>query len=124
MGDQVGDRPEVRIDRELMAAGVVEAGLVLEVTRRSGAVARGDPSDVGEIDSGVEAAIGIGVVFGSGSPSSPPWAGSRLTAVCGDWALGGVLRVWGRVVGRSAGSSPALLAVDSADRCRGGWVGR
>ena len=44
-----------------VTARVIAGGLVLEVARRSGAVAGGDPGDVGEIDAWVGAGIVISV---------------------------------------------------------------
>ena len=48
--DQVGDRAEVGVDRELVAAGVVAGGLIFEVARSAGSVAGGYPRNVGEAD--------------------------------------------------------------------------
>ena len=58
---QVGDRAEVRVDRQLVAARVVAGCLVLEIRGRSRAVARRDPRDVGQIHSRVRARRAIGV---------------------------------------------------------------
>ena len=50
VGDQVGDRAEVGVDRQLVAVQVVAGGLIFEVARRAGSVAGGYPRDVGEAD--------------------------------------------------------------------------
>ena len=47
MANQVGDGAEVGVDGELMPRGVVAGGLILEVAECAGAVAAGDPRDVG-----------------------------------------------------------------------------
>jgi len=117
VGGQVGDRSEVRVDRELVAGEVVAGGLVLKVARRSGPVAGGNPGDVGEIDGGV----GAGIVIGCDRLTVRPVVDGRSAGdVCAEPAIGGALGAWERVAGRSAGSSPALPAADSVDGCRGG----
>ena len=76
VGRQVVDRSEVRVDRELVAAWVVAGCLVLEVARRSGPVAGGDPGDVGKIDGIVGAGIVISAVCGR--PDRPTRRGRAL----------------------------------------------
>ncbi len=116
VGGQVGDRAEVRVDRELVAAGVVAGCLVLEVARRSGPVAGGDPGDVGEIDGSVGARMVLSVVCGR----------LAVRRVVGGLSVGGgVRRFRGRRCGARLGSGrrPADgLIAGAADGWRGGWL--
>ena len=69
-------------------AGVVAGCLVLEVAQRSGAVAGGDPGDIGETDGSVGARIDRRVLW-TGLRSDSSWAGSSLAGVCTVPVVGG-----------------------------------
>ena len=61
VGDQVGDRAEVGVDRELVAVQVVAGGLIFEVARSAGSVAGRYPRDGGEADPRVRLLLNVRV---------------------------------------------------------------